>query len=140
MTKILRLQELYTHRTKKGELKTGRLGISRTTFYENYVKHPGGDEYIPGTEVPRLRLAHIGERAQAAFDDEVDQLIEGLRAERDSKLAKATPPSAAQTSTKPEPVMTPPERRGPGRPRKQPIPPPSNGVNALSNREAATVE
>jgi hypothetical protein len=38
--------------------------------------------------VPRLRLVKIGERAVAAFDDEVDALVEGLRAARD----KARPP------------------------------------------------
>ena len=64
----------------------GRLGVSRTYFFDSIVYRPGGDKFIPGTKVPRLRLAKIGERAVAAFDDEVDALIEALRAERDKSL------------------------------------------------------
>jgi hypothetical protein len=66
----------------------GRLGIGRSKFYQDYVYDPkiGGEQFIPGTTVPRLKLVNLGERAHAAFDDEIDALIEALRAERDAKL------------------------------------------------------
>jgi hypothetical protein len=63
----------------------GRLEVGRTTFFDNYVKHPGGEEFIPGTNIPRLRLIKIGKRAVAAFEDEVDDLLMALRAERDAQ-------------------------------------------------------
>jgi hypothetical protein len=70
--------------------RNGRLGVGRTTFFENYVydRETGGEQFIPGTRVPRLKLANIGKRAIAAFDDEVDALIEALRAERDGDTTK----------------------------------------------------
>jgi predicted DNA-binding transcriptional regulator AlpA len=60
-----------------------KLGVSRVHFYDNYV----GDGFIPGTRVRRLRPAlKLGERARGFPDDEIDAVIEALRAERDSKL------------------------------------------------------
>ena len=38
---------------------------------------------MPGTRIKRLKLVHIGPRAVAAFEDEVDDLVEGLRQHRD---------------------------------------------------------
>jgi predicted DNA-binding transcriptional regulator AlpA len=62
-----------------------KLGVSRVTFYDNYVQRPGGDQFIPGTKVRRLRPAlKLGERARGFPDDEIDAVIEALRAERDA--------------------------------------------------------
>jgi predicted DNA-binding transcriptional regulator AlpA len=67
-----------------------KLGVSRVTFYDNYVLREGGDRFIPGTKVPRLRPPlKLGERARGFPDDEIDAVIEALRAERDSKLGNA---------------------------------------------------
>jgi predicted DNA-binding transcriptional regulator AlpA len=67
-----------------------RFGVGRTTFYGNYVWHEGGDPYIPGTQVLRLKPpAKLGERAVGFPDDEVDTTIEAFRAERDGKLGDA---------------------------------------------------
>jgi hypothetical protein len=46
----------------------------------------GGERYVPGTKNKgkRLKLVRIGERAVAAFEDEVDQLVEALRQQRDA--------------------------------------------------------
>jgi hypothetical protein len=76
----------------------GRLGIGRTKFFEHYVAKPGRDQpnaCIPGTSIPRLRLVQIGERALAAIEDEVDELIDALRAARDQapKPPKSRRPS-----------------------------------------------
>jgi uncharacterized phage protein gp47/JayE len=63
MSAILRPQAAWT-----------RLGVGRTTFYEKFVK------------TGRVKLVNIGERAKGAIDDELDRLIDELRAERDSKI------------------------------------------------------
>ncbi len=78
----------------------GRLGVGSTKFWADYVYNNdvGGEQFIPGTNVPRLKLAKLGERAVAAFDDEVDALIEGLRAERDAaprRMPPLAPPKSA---------------------------------------------
>jgi hypothetical protein len=53
-----------------------KLGISRTTFYDSFVN------------TGRVRLVELGPRARGAIDDELDALIEEMRAERDTKLAE----------------------------------------------------
>jgi predicted DNA-binding transcriptional regulator AlpA len=64
-----------------------KLGVSRVHFLDNYVQRKGGDRFIPGTKVPRLRPPlKLGERAVGFPDDEIDAVIEALRAERDAKL------------------------------------------------------
>ena len=67
--------------------KHGRLGVGRTKFFEDYVHRNDGavEQFIAGTSVRRLKLVKIGQRAVAAISDEVDQLIEALRAERDAR-------------------------------------------------------
>ena len=77
--------------------RPGRLGASKTTFYARYVyRGRAGEECIPRTNVPRLRLANVGPKITVAIDDEVDALIDALRREREKTLraerAAATPP------------------------------------------------
>lgn len=67
--------------------QNGRLGIGKTKFHEDFV-HKGEDPFVPGTSVPRLKPVNIGPRAIAFFDDEVDALVEGLRAERDKNRSR----------------------------------------------------
>src|SRR5215831_19515240 len=59
----------------------GKLPVGRTTFYEQYVRR-GGQTTVPGTSIPRLQLFAIGERARAAFESDVDDLLAAIRAER----------------------------------------------------------
>jgi hypothetical protein len=77
MATMLRPKQIYG--------KGGRLPVGRTKFDSDYVFHEGGEEFVPGTRVPRLRLVHLGPRSVAGFEDELDALLEGLRAERDAK-------------------------------------------------------
>ena len=65
--------------------RPGRLGISRSTFFDNFVLHNEDDPYIPGTNVRRLKLLHLAQNACAAFNDEIDALEEGLKRWRDDK-------------------------------------------------------
>jgi hypothetical protein len=80
-TRILRPKSLYG--------PEGKLGIGKTVFWQDFVQHEGGEEFIPGTKVRRLRLTKLSKRAVGAFEDEADQLIEELRAERDGKTIQS---------------------------------------------------
>jgi hypothetical protein len=82
-TNISRLPDIYG--------RGNRIPVGHTEFYKNYVYHPGGDEFIPGTNIPRLRLVALGKRSVGAFDDEVDQMVEALRALRDSAPPRPSP-------------------------------------------------
>jgi hypothetical protein len=78
MAKLLRVKEIYGRRKS--------IPVGQTKFLEDYVHNPRGpaEQFIPGTDVPRLKLVKIGPRAVAAFDDEVEALIEALRTSRDA--------------------------------------------------------
>ena len=80
-TRILRPRTLYGPGSK--------FGVSKTCFFEDFIQHEGGEKFIPGTKVPRLRLTKIGKRAVGAFEDEADELVEALRAERDAKAIQS---------------------------------------------------
>jgi hypothetical protein len=84
-----------------------RLGVGKSKFYKDYVKQEGGDEFIPGTKVRRLRPMPLGKVAVGFPDDEIDAVIDGLREERDaagpsSRTAAARDPASGkfQKSTK----------------------------------------
>jgi hypothetical protein len=57
-----------------------RLAVGKTKFHQDIVAREGAGTTIPGTHVSRLKLVHIGPRASACFEDELDRLIEALRA------------------------------------------------------------
>ena len=91
---ISRGGDLFNRKDKKG-----RLGVGKTKFNEDYVYHPDRPdegECVPGTDVPRLKPVPLGEKAIGFFDDEIDALVEGLRAERDHRPRT----SAAKHGTK----------------------------------------
>jgi hypothetical protein len=64
-----------------------KLGVGRTTFYEEFVAKG------------RVRLVPLGERARGVIDDELDALIEDLRAKRDKDLRKAKAAVASSLNT-----------------------------------------
>jgi hypothetical protein len=76
--------------------------VGKTAFWENFVHDEDGEpkQFVPNTTVPRLRLVRIGLRAVAVFDDEVEALVEALRAYRDKDKVptkrKAREPQAAR--------------------------------------------
>ena len=65
-----------------------RLGLGKTLLEENFILHDPADPWVPGTNnsVPRLRKVQLGARAVGFFDDEVDVVVEAMRARRDAKL------------------------------------------------------
>jgi len=87
------------------------LSVGKTKLEDDFIHHPGGDEFVPGTNntVRRLHLVPLGERSRAGFSDEVARLIEELRAFRDAASKepkpkgrfgprKKQPPATAETS------------------------------------------
>jgi hypothetical protein len=76
------------------KVAAAKIGVGLTKLSQDYVDR-GGDPDVPGTEgkVKRLRPVSLGERAIGFFDDEIDGLIEGLRACRDA--APCMPPKPA---------------------------------------------
>jgi hypothetical protein len=89
-----------------------RLGVGKSKFWEDYVLRDPADPYVPNTNrVLRLKPAKLGPNFTLIFDDEADQMIEGLRHERDAGLLSER--RRAQPSTEPP-------KRPRGRPRKMP--------------------
>jgi len=62
-----------------------RLAVGKTKFHSDIVARAGASEHIPGTNVPRLHMVHLGPRISAAIEDELENVIEGLRAARGAK-------------------------------------------------------
>jgi hypothetical protein len=95
MAGITRINLLYNTKERPATKKrrgtperSGRLGISRSTFHDNFVLHSAADPYVPNTNVPRLKLLHLAPNAAAAFNDDIDALEEGLRRWRDKTFAE----------------------------------------------------
>lgn len=64
-----------------------KVGVGKSAFFENFVYHEGGDEFVTGTTtVRRVRPVQITPRVSGFVDDELDGVVEGLRAERDAGL------------------------------------------------------
>jgi hypothetical protein len=82
-TSILRVKDIHG--------RGNPLPIGHTRFWKDFVYHPGGEEFIPGTEIPRLRLVQLGKRSVGAFADEVYGIIEALRTARDSAPPRPAP-------------------------------------------------
>jgi hypothetical protein len=59
-----------------------RLAVGPTKFHSDIVARAGASENIPGTNVRRLNMVHLGPRTSAAIEDELEKVIEGLRAAR----------------------------------------------------------
>jgi hypothetical protein len=71
-----------------------RLGVGPTKFHSDIVARAGASEHIPGTDIPRLHMVHLGPRTSAAIEDELENVIESLRAARGTKppdVRKARP-------------------------------------------------
>jgi hypothetical protein len=66
-----------------------RLGCGKTKFENDHVLHDPNDPFVPGTEIPRLKPVALGPRNVGFIEDELEGLIDGLRAARDAALAPA---------------------------------------------------
>jgi hypothetical protein len=78
MPKILRFPDAFGSR--------GKIPVGHTKAYDDYIYHPGGDEFIPGTNIRRARRIPLGPRA-IGFDDRViNEIAEGLIALSETDL------------------------------------------------------
>jgi hypothetical protein len=70
-----------------------QIGVGKTKFNDDFIDHgrDGEGRYIPGTDVRRLRPVYLGPRCIAFPSDEVDDLIERLKALRDAQAARLAP-------------------------------------------------
>jgi hypothetical protein len=60
--------------------RDGLLGVGKSKFYEDYLYHPGGDKFVPGTDppVPRLKPIELGPNSKGYGDPGVRALVKGL--------------------------------------------------------------
>jgi hypothetical protein len=83
-TKMVRVGQIYG----RGKL----IPVGRTKFYEDIVHDENGPEiqFIPGTNIPRLRLTNLSEKVRVGFEDEIAALTEALRKLRDARTKPDT--------------------------------------------------
>jgi hypothetical protein len=60
--------------------------VGKTKFYKDIVLRDKNDPYLPGTNIPRLHLTNLSDRVRVGFEDEVCELAEAIRKQRDAKL------------------------------------------------------
>ena len=93
-TRMLRLSQIYG--------KGNPIPVGKTKFFLDFVYREGGEELIPGTRIPRLRLTYLGlnDKIPIAFEDEVYAITEALRLERDTKAKsnRSGPPHSEATT------------------------------------------
>jgi hypothetical protein len=82
----------------------GRLAASRTKILRDFIfrNRPGENELVPGTTgVKKLKPVALGsgDKAIAFISDEVDELIESVRRERDAKLRDGRTRAPTQVMT-----------------------------------------
>jgi len=68
---------------ERPEVTRARLGVGLSKF-RDFVDYGNGDAVIAGTDIRRLKPVPLGARAIGFLSDEVDSLVEALRAHRDS--------------------------------------------------------
>jgi predicted DNA-binding transcriptional regulator AlpA len=68
-----------------------KIGVGRSAFDSNYVEREGGDPFLPGTKIPRLKPVMLGDRSVGFVDDEIDALIRAMR-----QVAKPMPAKCAK--------------------------------------------
>jgi hypothetical protein len=71
---------------RKGE--PGVFDVSRSKFYADFILRDPADPNVPGTNIARLRLVHLGPKAVGVADDEVERLITALQDHHASKAAE----------------------------------------------------
>jgi hypothetical protein len=70
---------------------TGRLPLGRSKFYQDIVLRDKADPFIPGTQVPRIRIVKLAGTASGFVEDEVDAVAEALVALRDATPFQPAP-------------------------------------------------
>jgi hypothetical protein len=78
--RIVRVGKLFNRKNKnKGIDEKGIFDIGRARGYRDYLLTDPTDPFIPGTDVPRLRLIHLGGKSVGVSDDEINRVVAGLQ-------------------------------------------------------------
>jgi hypothetical protein len=72
--RIHRIGAMFNRKDRKGIFD-----ISRAKGYRDFVLSDPADPFISGTEVPRLRLVHLGGKSVGVTDDEINRVVAGLQ-------------------------------------------------------------
>jgi hypothetical protein len=81
--RVTRIGKMFNHKGQKGVFD-----ISRAKGYRDYVLRDPDDPNIPNTDVPRLRLVHLGGRSVGVSEDEIQRVVTGLEEWHASKVAQ----------------------------------------------------
>jgi predicted DNA-binding transcriptional regulator AlpA len=81
--RILRLKQVIA--------PNGRLPVSKSKLYDDFILSDPADSFIPGTDVKRLRPVPLGGRCVGFVEEEVDRVNEALVALRDATPFQPAP-------------------------------------------------
>jgi hypothetical protein len=71
MGRLIRLRDAYG--------RGGVVPVGRTKFFDDFVLNSEADPFVPNSEIPRLKLIPLGERAMALDLDEVNSFVDQLK-------------------------------------------------------------
>ena len=86
--RVTRINKMHNHKDPDGVPQPGVFPISRAKFYRDFVLTDPADPFIPGTDIPRLRLTYLGPKSVGVDDEERDRLIEALKNLHATKVAQ----------------------------------------------------
>jgi hypothetical protein len=72
--RVTRIGKMFNSKGRKGVFDVGR-----SKFYADFVLTDPADPFIPGTDIPRLRLVHLGGKSVGVDDDDTSRVIAGLQ-------------------------------------------------------------
>jgi hypothetical protein len=72
--RVVRIGQVFNHKGQKG-----LFDISRAKGYADYILRDPANPLIPGTDVARLRLVHLGGRSVGVSDDEIQRVVLALQ-------------------------------------------------------------
>jgi hypothetical protein len=72
--RVTRIGRVFNHKGQKGILD-----ISRSKGYRDYVLTDPANPNIPGTDIARLQLVHLGGKSAGVSDDEINRVILALQ-------------------------------------------------------------
>ena len=86
MASIYRLSRLYNR--PRGQ--DGLMGVGKTKLHEDYLLRDASDPLIPGTDVERMQVIPLGEKAVGVVSTEVERVQAGLQRPAKARLADRT--------------------------------------------------
>ena len=91
--RVIRIGKMFNRKGRKGIFD-----ISRAKVHRDFVLTDPANPFIPGTDIPRLRLVHLGGKSVGVSEDEINRVVAALQTWHATKAAqraaagKKTPP------------------------------------------------